>query len=305
MFETLEFFNVKKHVLADGFLLIDIASSKAKYFRQLAYANYAFKVLFASKLKDVFAKTQRFTWNKHYHRDFCVRCIGMDHDLEKKFASLIWHRLKHPKVNLKTPISEFVFIKLNDVVYATLKVWENRKDFFERKAHLRPELHPSSLDPRLARACINIASGTGRKRILDPFCGSGGILIEAGLMGHRIRGYDIDEIMMRRATINLDFYGIKGYKIELRNAINLNTKADAVVTDIPYGRNTKAVDTEQLISKFLAKAATYTHKIILMLPSDVNYKHLLGSGKNRWDVKKEFVYYLHKSLSKRIVVLSL
>ena len=75
----------------------------------------------------------------------------------------------------------------------------------ERKAHLRPELQPTSLHPRLARALINL-TGIRKGILLEPFCGAGGILLEAGLMGIKTVGYDIDKIVLKKCKINLNFY---------------------------------------------------------------------------------------------------
>ena len=169
----------------------------------------------------------------------------------------------------------------------------------QRKAHLRPQLHPSSLDPRLAKACVNISTGLRKKKVLDPFCGTCGILIEAGLLGHKIIGCDLDVIMARKGVINLDHYGINKFEVGLRDALDFKEKVDAVVTDIPYGRNTKAKEIEVVVKKFLEKAYKFSKKIVVMFPNDAKYKKLLG----KWKIKAEFNHYLHKSLSKKIVVL--
>jgi len=55
----------------------------------------------------------------------------------------------------------------------------------ERTAPKRPYFKPISLDPRLARAMANIACPEEGK-ILDPFCGTGGILLEAAAIGSHV-----------------------------------------------------------------------------------------------------------------------
>jgi len=206
-FEAMEHLGITKSKISENFLIIDINNFKESLIKDLAYTHNAYLVLFECsedklKLEESIAK---YDWQKHYKKNFCIRCINMDHDLEKMFASLIWKRLKKPKVNLTSPLTQYVFIKIDSRVYATVLAWENKKEELGRKAHLKPELHPSSLDPRLAKACVNIGVGTKKNAyVLDPFCGVGGILIEAGLMGHKAIGYDIDEVMARKAVINLE-----------------------------------------------------------------------------------------------------
>ena len=50
-------------------------------------------------------------------------------------------------------------------------------------ANKRPFFRPVSLEPRLARAAVNIAAGVDEGYVVDPMCGTGGILIESALTG--------------------------------------------------------------------------------------------------------------------------
>lgn len=300
VFEAAELLGLRKYKLIANYLYISFNTTNLM--KSLAYTNVAYQVLFSCSKKVLNKKIKSFSWQKHYEKDFCVRNINLPVSKEKDYASLIWHKLKKPMVNLTNPSTEFVFIKLKKRVYATKRIWRNPKNFLRRKAHLRPEMHPSSLDPRLAKACVNIAIGAKKDAVLlDPFCGTGGILIEAALMGANVIGYDIDEIMLRKARINLGFYKRKNYKLENKDALAAGNekKITAIVTDLPYGRNTKSVNLVGLIKDFLSAAYKITNRAVIMFPSTINYKPLLG----RWKLKREFEYYLHSSLTKKILVL--
>jgi len=69
------------------------------------------------------------------------------------------------------------------------------------------------LPPKLAQIMINLAGPLERKpdsdlpapRILDPFCGTGVILQEAGLMGYAVYGTDLAEKMIRYSRDNLNW----------------------------------------------------------------------------------------------------
>ena len=50
--------------------------------------------------------------------------------------------------------------------------------------------------PRMARTLVNIAGYNRGDIMLDPFCGTGGILIEAHLLGARVIGSDFDPLMV-------------------------------------------------------------------------------------------------------------
>jgi tRNA (guanine10-N2)-dimethyltransferase len=303
-FEAEESLNVKSKGNKE-LLLVNLSDKKAKAIEKLAYTNHAYEVLFESSSKELLNKINKYNWQNKYKKNYCVRCINLNVSNERKYADIIWNMIKKPKVDLENANTEFVFIKLSNKIFVTKLIWKNEKKFLGRKAHLRPELHPSSLDPRLAKACVNIAvgfdgeKGNKKKKVLDPFCGTCGILIEAGLLGHNIIGCDLDEIMARKGVINLEHYNIKKYEIGLRNALSFDEKVDAVVTDIPYGKNTKANDIEVVVKKFLENTYKFSKKVVIMFPFDTKYKKLIG----KWKVKAEFKHYLHKSLSKRIVVL--
>ena len=73
--------------------------------------------------------------------------------------------------------------------------------------------------------------------VLDPFCGTGGILIEAGIMGARVVGADIDERMVEGTIKNLNYCGVKDYEVFQADAreIELPYKVNAIATDPPYG----------------------------------------------------------------------
>ncbi|GAH56289.1 unnamed protein product, partial [marine sediment metagenome] len=64
--------------------------------------------------------------------------------------------------------------------------------------------------PKIARALVNLSGVKEKELFLDPFCGTGGILIEAGEIGARVIGIDVQGKMVRGAEENLGFYGLNG-----------------------------------------------------------------------------------------------
>jgi tRNA (guanine10-N2)-dimethyltransferase len=93
--------------------------------------------------------------------------------------------------------------------------------------------------PRIARALINLSGIKPGELFLDPFCGTGGILIEAGLVGARVIGIDAQEKLVTGARINLEAFDLD-YALMQGDACRIPLKEDtldAVVTDPPYGRS--------------------------------------------------------------------
>jgi tRNA (guanine10-N2)-dimethyltransferase len=202
------------------------------------------------------------------------------------------------KTDLENPDLEFVILRTNPELIG-LKLWENTDDFEARKAHRRPVPHPTATNPRLARAMLNLAGA--RQEALDPFCGAGGILLEAAELGLRATGVDIDPLMVKRAELNLRNQLANQARIELREGDALAWKhpAECVVTDLPYGRSSKLEgDIAGLLSRFLGHYAGLTDKIVVCFPSGTQYE--VGAP---WKILYEFEIYVHKSLTRKILVL--
>ncbi|MGV8162750.1 MAG: DNA methyltransferase [Candidatus Nanoarchaeia archaeon] len=198
------------------------------------------------------------------------------------------------KAEMTSPDLEFVVINADHPVVG-LKLWENFEPFEERRAHLRPVLHPTATNPRLARAMINLAGA--RQEILDPFCGAGGTMLEACEIGLSATGIDIDPLMIKRAELNLK--NLPKIKLHEGDALTWNKRAECVITDLPYGKSSK-LDGEitELLLKFLDHYVTLTDKSVVCFPEGTIF-----SAPDPWKIKYDFNTYIHKSLTRRIVVL--
>jgi predicted RNA methylase len=103
-----------------------------------------------------------------------------------------------------------------------------------RKHHAKPFHTSVSLPARMARGLVNLVVPPAVS-VLDPFCGTGSILLEAQALGLRTHGVDISAKMVQIARDNLAHFGYQG-AIELGDAMQCTQRADAIVTDLPYGR---------------------------------------------------------------------
>ncbi len=110
-----------------------------------------------------------------------------------------------------------------------------------RRAPMRPYFTPVSMDPKYASFLVNLGYFKPGSNLLDPFCGSAGILIEAALKGYRVTGFDIVNEMVVGSRVNLKFYGIKDYDIRRQDFLSYDpdVRIDGIVTDFPYGRSSK------------------------------------------------------------------
>jgi tRNA G10 N-methylase Trm11 len=120
-------------------------------------------------------------------------------------------------------------------------VWVPDSASMRQRGTHRPVPRPDiSLSPRLARTLVNLAGLRPGQTVLDPFCGSGAILIEAYLKSLRCLGLDSSASRVQEARENLQWSvgGVtnRGYDIRKGDARELyrmlrGTKVDAIVTE--------------------------------------------------------------------------
>ena len=149
---------------------------------------------------------------------------------------------KKRKVDLENPEIELRFIISDDNIYVGCKQAEIvRSQFERRKVQFRPFFSPISLHPRIARALVNLSCIHKNGVLFDPFCGTGGILLEAGLIGVKVVGSDIESKMVDGCRKTLSFYEIRDFELfvsDIGDVRRYVSGVDAVVTDFPYGKST-------------------------------------------------------------------
>lgn len=140
-------------------------------------------------------------------------------------------------------------------------VWRHSAKEWYKRDRLKPysDPHKGLLPPKIARILVNLALGTcdpEGKTLLDPFCGSGTILLEAGLMKLKLLGNDLDPDQISGTRRNLDFLGLSA-KIMNYDATKLSghlTQAvDFIVSEPFMGRPGARVDRLPDLSKGLGK----------------------------------------------------
>jgi tRNA (guanine10-N2)-dimethyltransferase len=175
----------------------------------------------------------------------------------KKVASIVTQGrsvdLRNPEVELRLLIS--------DKIYFHVKLAEiDRPSFEKRKVQERPFFSPISLHPRYARALVNIAEVKRGDLVLDPFCGTGGTLIEAAMIGARAFGSDIDEAMIAGTAENMTHLNVEAERLtalDIDEAAASFPKMDVVLTDLPYGRS--ASTRKEGVAPLYARAVPAMH----------------------------------------------
>nr|WP_305794432.1 methyltransferase domain-containing protein [Halomarina rubra] len=182
---------------------------------------------------------------------------------------------------------------------------ESRRDFGERLPSDRPFFQPGSMGPLFARALVNVAGARDGARVLDPMCGTGGVLIEAGLVGADVVGSDAQWKMVRGAHENLaDALGsTRAFGVARANATRLpfaDDSCDAVVFDAPYGRQSKVVgDLRELVTDALSEARRVAPRCVLVADREWD-DAATAAG---WTVEHRFCHRVHRSLDRYTLVL--
>ncbi|AKB82791.1 tRNA-(G10-N2) methyltransferase [Methanosarcina barkeri 3] len=177
-------------------------------------------------------------------QSFVVRAKRIKHSvdfpgefLEQKVGGCIYR--KGFRANLKNPDVEFRVILSEKAIFGTLLSSIDRSAYEARNPQNKPFFHPGVLMPRVARALANLSGIKPGELFMDPFCGTAGILVEAGLMGARVIGIDAQEKLVKGALMNLEAFKLD-YVLMEGDACRVPLKEEtinAVVTDPPYGRS--------------------------------------------------------------------
>lgn len=219
-------------------------------------------------------------------------------DLERLIGSLI-----RGPVSLSDPVEEYRAIASEDRCYFGRVLFRIDRGGFDARSPMRRSFfHPGAMMPRMARALTNISLIQPGERFFDPFCGTGGILIEARDIGARVLGSDFDPTMAAGCRQNLPGSDVM---IADATAVPICDRAlDAVVTDLPYGQSVRirAESMDDLYDGSIAeirrilrperRAVIVTHRDI----ADIAARHftILQAHEQR----------VHKSLTRRILVLA-
>ncbi len=210
--------------------------------------------------------------------------------LEKKVGTMI-----KGNVNLTSP-SNIVRVAYARRYHIGLQLYEfSSAEFESRKSRFLPISYPITMHPRFARFLVNLAHIQTGAKVLDPFCGTGSILIEAGLMDMKIHGSDIDPKMVDAAKINLSKFGISG-ELKILDVGDIGGHYNAVVTDPPYGRSSssKGENIHKLYDRAFQAFSRVTDKVAIALPD----KDSLKIGEQYFDLKEYYPQRVHKSLTR-------
>jgi tRNA (guanine10-N2)-dimethyltransferase len=212
---------------------------------RLSYTHEIFRLLIETENGQLETSVSKYPWEQVINDTYAVRVKKIDKNvnedaisLEGKIGSIIHSRVAEARVNLTHPSTFIRTVLTGDRIIIGDRIARiSKKHFFELKPHKRPFFYPGSMSPKLARCMVNLTRLKKGETLLDPFCGTGGILLEAGIIGARVVGTDIDYKMVKGTEENLQHCGIDDYQLFHEDArkFKLPYQVDAIATDPPYG----------------------------------------------------------------------
>ena len=254
----------------------------------------------------------------HYLRaddSFCVRVLrfgGVSRDMSrvKLEGHLGWliGNITKARVDLENPTHSFRGMLAGPYFHLGLIAHRRPADFIaSRRPRKRPAFHPSTMTPKLARSMVNLSGAVAGSTFLDPFCGVGGILLEASLLGCQVIGIDALRRMVRGSRRNLKHFQMTSLALLRGDARSIPVRSvQAIATDPPYGTGASTLKstTRNILKDFLPEANS-----VLARPGRVVVASPLGTGTPDIAVSAGFKIverhevYVHRRLTREILVL--
>lgn len=295
----------------------DILNYYEIFTRRLGYTHEVHEVICKFRDNELEEKISSINWKSYIDENFAVRVKRFKSDLdtvetEKSVGSQIlssFSKEDNIKVKLNKPNTLIKIVAHKNDIYLTIeRIKLNKKHFEDIKPHKRPFFYPGSMSPKLARCMVNLSRIKENQLLLDPFCGTGGILIEAGLIGCKVVGSDINWKMKNGTAINLDYCGIEDYRtfhLDVRE-LKMYEKALAVVTDPPYGISTSTGDMngDDVFKEFFTSIFNNMENnayLCMASPHFIDLKPI--AHETGFKILEQYYIKMHRSLTRVITVL--
>lgn len=210
----------------------------------------------------------------------------------------------HSAIDLQHPEYELTLVRGEKEYLVVTAPGGMNQGWARRRPRLRPFFHPSAIFPKLSRALVNLSRCREGAVFLDPFGGTGSIPIEAGLVGARVIAMDVSDRMARGSVRNMRHFGQNWLGVVRADSTSPPLlMADAVATDIPYGRASSTAGRgpreiiDLLLPPLTAMMVPRSHAVI-MHPQD---EPVPGSRDLR--PVEEHHLHVHKLLTRTITIL--
>lgn len=137
------------------------------------------KMLAAADLSELTDKTFIVRVRRSFgaHRSFTTPF------LERHIGAMLLQLNPECRVDLHAPDLEMVFLLNPSSMSIGRKLFDRTRPLYDERApHSRKFFKPGAMRPEIARSMVNLARATPQDVFLDPFGGTGGLVMEASMM---------------------------------------------------------------------------------------------------------------------------
>lgn len=194
------------------------------------------------------------------------------------------------------------------LVFIGLKtVEQDSKGMYYRSGRHRPYKRSIALTPDVSRLLVNLTRIREGMVLLDPFAGTGSILLEAWSMNIRGIGVEVDWKLVHGMEENLRFYNTNAIPILGDSTILDLISVDAIATDPPYGRGASMHGHSylELYSMFIDKAwSILRNNSYMSFMTPVELEEVVGEllCRNGFTEVSRYYQYVHGGLTRVIYV---
>lgn len=244
LFESSNFYEITELLFSDEEISnhkIGVSQINLDDYESSEFTDYL-KAFESKSIKFIFAKKQ----NEHAILD-----------------SRIAHKLKEGEEAIVIKLKENNFLIGRCIHKFDLKIYKNEDESRAKR------LFSHGTSPKLARIMINLTGLQKGQTVLDPFCGTGTIIIQAYKLGFKSIGIELDKEVFEVAESNIAALTNSNSDIRIINAdsteFTINENIDAVVFEPYMGPFLKKIPTSLEAQKIITELNALYSKLFLNL----------------------------------------
>ncbi len=194
---------------------------------------------------------------------------------------------------------EFLLVSHAGKAYLSRTLSVQDIDSYSKRDYGKPErdMRVGMMPPKLAQIMLNLANVTKDNTVLDPFCGTGSVLIEAAMRHSKLEGSDIKQQMLDYTKANLDWlakeYSLNiSYKLTRADATThkWNSDFDRIVAETYLGPSIKYMHNNESIKETIDYCNDLIKKFLSNLKPQLTKDSRCCIAVPVWNSKNGFIH---------------
>jgi tRNA G10 N-methylase Trm11 len=194
---------------------------------------------------------------------------------------------------------EFLIVSTAKSTYIARTTHVQDIESYSKRDYSRPkrDTKVGMLPPKLAQIMLNLAKAGSGNTVLDPFCGTGVVLMEAALKGCKLMGSDLNQQLVYSTKENLEWLSkeyslnVKLDNLECADATMNKWRGyfDRVVSEIYLGPPLDHVPKEESLKAIVYNSNILLNKFLANLRPQLNAKARCCIAIPVWKTEKGFL----------------